>query len=119
MDFDHLAEQQSDRLFKVWLQNLIRNSPEELAGKLAAKHRQGTPVSASQPFNGAFNVCYRVTYEDGYRVIVRFSALGRITFRNEKVEDEVSIMDYLAQQTTIPIPRVLGPENVQSAPISS
>ncbi|KAJ9397541.1 hypothetical protein DTO282F9_5546 [Paecilomyces variotii] len=108
MDVDTLAEQQSDRFFRIWLQNLIGNSPEQLAGKLAAKHRQGTPVSASQPFNGAFNVCYRVTYEDGYRVIVRFAALGRVTFRNEKVEDEVSIMNYLAQHTTIPIPRVLG-----------
>ncbi|KAJ9271236.1 hypothetical protein DTO212C5_2586 [Paecilomyces variotii] len=108
MDVDPLAEQQSDRFFRIWLQNLIGNSPEQLAGKLAAKHRQGTPVSASQPFNGAFNVCYRVTYEDGYRVIVRFAALGRVTFRNEKVEDEVSIMDYLAQHTTIPVPRVLG-----------
>ncbi|KAL1850623.1 hypothetical protein Plec18170_006908 [Paecilomyces lecythidis] len=108
MDFDHLSEQQSDRIFQVWLQNLIRNSPEELAGKLAAKHRQGTPVSASRPFNGAFNVCYRVTYEDGYRVIVRFAALGRTTFRKEKVENEVSTMNYLAQHSTIPIPRVLG-----------
>ncbi|KAJ9197460.1 hypothetical protein DTO021D3_7943 [Paecilomyces variotii] len=108
MDVDPLAEQQSDRFFRIWLQNLIGNSPTQLVGKLAAKHRQGTPVSASQPFNGAFNVCYRVTYEDGYRVIVRFAALGRVTFRNEKVEDEVSIMNYLAQHTTIPVPRVLG-----------
>ncbi|GAD97289.1 hypothetical protein PVAR5_5963 [Paecilomyces variotii No. 5] len=108
MDVDHLAEERSDRIFQVWLQNLIRNSPRELAGKLAAKHRQETPVSASRPFNGAFNICYRVTYKDGYRVIVRFTALGRVTFRNEKVENEVLTMDYLAQHTTLLVPKVLG-----------
>lgn len=51
---------------------------------------------------------YRVTYNDSYRVLVRFTALGRIVARNEKVEDEVAIMQYVAQHTTIPVPKVLG-----------
>lgn len=34
MDFDSLAKEQSDRVFQVWIQNLLRNSPEALAGKL-------------------------------------------------------------------------------------
>lgn len=46
MDFDHLAEERAERVFQVWIQNLVRNSPEELAGKLAAKHRPGTPTAA-------------------------------------------------------------------------
>lgn len=108
MDFDHLAKQQSDRAFQVWIQNLVRHSPEELAGKLACKHCPGTPVTASRFSNGAFNVCYRVTFEDGYRVLVRFTALGRVVARREKVEDEVAVMEYVAQHTMIPVPKVLG-----------
>ncbi|KAJ5960144.1 uncharacterized protein N7479_007294 [Penicillium vulpinum] len=82
MDFDNIAVQQSHRLFQVWLQNLLRNSPEELA--------------ASRLTNGAFNICYRVTFVNGYRV-VRFVAPGRVLARKEKVEDEVAVMQYISQ----------------------
>ncbi|PLN75277.1 kinase-like domain-containing protein [Aspergillus taichungensis] len=108
MDFDSLAKQQSDRIFQVWVQNLLGNSPEELAGKLAARHCPGTPATASLLSNGAFNICYRVTYENGLRVVVRFAALGRAVARKEKVNNEVAIMQYLTQHTTIPVPKVLG-----------
>lgn len=108
MDFDNLVKAQSDRIFQVWIQNLLRNSPEDLAGKLASRHCPGTPVTASRLSNGAFNVCYRVTYENGHRVLVRFTALGRVIARNEKVQDEVAIMSYVAEHTTIPVPKVLG-----------
>ncbi|KAH8706068.1 kinase-like domain-containing protein [Talaromyces proteolyticus] len=108
MDFDHLAEEQSERLFQVWIRNLISNAPEELAAKLAAKHWPGTPTTASRFSNGAFNLCYRVTYQDGSRILVRFTALGRVLLRNEKVEDEVAVMNYLAQNTPIPVPKVIG-----------
>ena len=40
--------------------------------------------------------------------MVRFVGLGRVVARNEKVEDEVAIMQYVAQHTTIPVPKVLG-----------
>lgn len=108
MDFDNLAEARSDLIFQVWVQNLLKHSPEELAGRLALRHCPGTPTRAKRLPNGAFNVCYRVTYESGQRVVVRFTALGRVTARNEKVEDEVSIMNYIAQHTAIPVPKVFG-----------
>lgn len=108
MDFDHLAEQRSDKVFQVWLQNLIRNSPEELAGQLAAKHQPRTLTTASLFSNSTFNVCYWVTFQDGFHILVQFTALSQVAFRNEKVEDEVAIMNYLAQNTAIPVLKVLG-----------
>lgn len=94
MDFDNLAKEQSDRMFQVWIQNLLRNSPEELAGKIASRHCPSTPITASRLLSGAFNICYRVTYQNGHRVLVRFTALGRVIARNKKVEDEVAIISY-------------------------
>lgn len=108
MDFDHLAEAQAEQFFRLWIRNLLANAPEELAGKLAVKHYPGTPTTASRFSNGAFNVCYRVTYQDGSRFLVRFTALGRVLFRTEKVEDEVAVMNYLTQNTSIPVPTVIG-----------
>ncbi|KAJ6191671.1 phosphotransferase enzyme family protein [Penicillium mononematosum] len=68
----------------------------------------GTPVTASRLPNGAFNICYRVTFENGDRVVVRFAALGRVIARNEKIEDEVALIHFVAQHTTIPVPKILG-----------
>lgn len=80
----------------MWIQNLLRNGPEELASKLASQHWPGTPAT-SRFSSGAFNVCYRVTFQDGSRVLVRFTALGRVVARNEKVENVVAIMQYLTR----------------------
>lgn len=97
MEFDDLAKQQSDRIFQMWIQNLLGNSPEGLVRKLASRHYPGsTPETASRLSNGAFNVCYRVTFENGRRVVVRFDDLGRVVTCNEKVEDEVTIIQYVA-----------------------
>ncbi|KAG8411229.1 hypothetical protein J3459_016516 [Metarhizium acridum] len=90
MDVDSRAEQQSDVFFQVWLRNLLENSPEQLAAKLACMHYPGTPTT------------------DESRIVVRFTAIGRVTARAEKVEDEVAVMGYLAQHTAIPMPKVLG-----------
>ena len=76
--------------------------------QLAAKHRTGNPTAARQWLNGAFNICYRVKYEDGSEAIVRFASLGRTIFRTEDVHNEIVVMEYLAQQTSIPVPQVLG-----------
>ncbi|KAF7177982.1 hypothetical protein CNMCM7691_006622 [Aspergillus felis] len=108
MDFDPLAQQQSDRIFQVWIQNWVKHSPEELAGKLASRHCPGTPATASRFSNGAFNICYRVSFKEGLRLLVRFTALGRVIARHEKVKDEVAVMEYVVKHTEIPVPNVLG-----------
>lgn len=108
MDLDNFAEKQADRVFQVWVRNLLGNSPEEPAGKIASQHVPGTPVTAKLPSNGAFNVCYRVTFENKDRVVVRFTALGRVIACNEKVLDETALMEYVAQHTAIPIPKIFG-----------
>ncbi|KAJ5087228.1 phosphotransferase enzyme family protein [Penicillium angulare] len=108
MDSDDLAYQRSNVNFAVWLQRLLRNSPEALAVQLAARHCPGRPVTASRLANGAFNVCFRVNFENGDQAIVRFTAFGRIIARNEKTEDEVATMEFVGQHTTIPVPKVFG-----------
>lgn len=108
MQFDSLAEKQQDGYFAIWVQTLLRKQPEYLAMKLAETHYPRKSSAACRWKNGAFNVCFRVKYEDGFEAIVRFAALGRVVFRMEKVENEVAVMNYLRQNTSIPVPRVLG-----------
>lgn len=75
---------------------------------LARKHRPGKTQAACRWKNGAFNICYRVKYDDGVNIIVRFAALGRAVFRREKVENEVVVLNYLRQHTKVPVPEVYG-----------
>ncbi|KAJ5661878.1 Aminoglycoside phosphotransferase [Penicillium maclennaniae] len=104
MDSDDLAKQQSDRIFQVRIQNMLGNSSENLVGKLASRHCPGSiPITASRLPNGAFNICYRVTFENGYRVMVRFVGLGRVIALNEKVKDELIVT--LSLGISIPILR--------------
>lgn len=76
--------------------------------QLAAEHRPGKPVAACRWKNGAFNICYRVRYEYGVHVVVRFAALGKAILRREKVRQEVTVMQYLRHNTSIPVPEVIG-----------
>lgn len=116
MDWDHLAEEKSQRLFAAWLTVLPRESPA-LPLSLAAKHRPGfTPVEASDFTTGAYNMCSIVTFEDGFRVVVRFPILGRSRFRTEKSNDEIPTMQFLMQQTRLPVPAVLGAGQCKCGP---
>lgn len=97
MEFDHLAERKQEQKATAWLKLWSSRSPEILSMQLAKKHRPGEIVSACLWKSGAFNICYRVRYNDGPDVIVRFAALGRAILRREKVEIEVATMKYLTQ----------------------
>ncbi|EXJ86738.1 hypothetical protein A1O3_03692 [Capronia epimyces CBS 606.96] len=108
MLFDHVAEEKQEKNFTIWVQALLRKSPEHLVMHLAATHRAGRPIAACHWKNGSFNICYRVKYDDGFHAIVRFAALGRTIYRKEKVDNEVAVMKYLRQYTSIPVPEVLG-----------
>ncbi|KAH7309032.1 phosphotransferase enzyme family protein [Stachybotrys elegans] len=108
MDWDELAEEQSQRYFAAWLRGLMRETPG-LFLSLAGKHRpESKPVEASDPMTGAFNICSVVTFEDGFKAIVRLPILGRSRFRVEKTNDELLIMAFLTPRTAIPLPTILG-----------
>jgi len=56
MDFHDLAKQQSDRIFQVWIQNLLGSSPETLAGKLASRHCLGSTPATAENVKGPGNM---------------------------------------------------------------
>lgn len=108
MDWDHLAEDNSQRLFAGWLNILLRESPA-LPLKLAQQYRPGIPaVRASDFTTGSYNMCCTVIFEDASKVLVRFPILGRSRFRSEKTNDELLTMGYLARFTRVPVPAVLA-----------
>jgi hypothetical protein len=108
MDWDQLAEEKSQKLFAGWLKLLLRESPA-LPLRLAAQHRPVFQATRASDFTtGSFNMCCTVAFGDGFHALVRFPILGRSRFRCEKTGDELLVMAFLARQTSIPVPTVLG-----------
>lgn len=111
MDWDELAEAQSQHLLASWLRILMRQLPD-LPLKLAAKHRPGKKaIESSSPTTGSYNLCIFVTLDDGSKVVVRFPIMGRSRFRVEKTNDELCVMAYLTTRIKTPIPEVFGTGN--------
>ncbi|GKZ19973.1 hypothetical protein AbraIFM66951_011384 [Aspergillus brasiliensis] len=116
MVFDHVAEQKQEQKAAAWLNLWLSRSPEIVSIQLAKKHRPGKAISACLWKAGAFNICYRVRYDDGPDVIVRFAALGRTILRREEVQIEVATMNYIHKATSIPLPEVFGSGFCWAAP---
>ncbi|BCR97085.1 aminoglycoside phosphotransferase family protein [Aspergillus luchuensis] len=112
MDFDPIAERKQEQKATAWLRLWTSRQPELLSMQLAHKHRpaSGKPVSACLWKSGAFNICYRVRYNNNNNeepdIIIRFATLGRAILRREKVQNEVATMNYIRKTTSIPIPEV-------------
>ncbi|KAM5435813.1 hypothetical protein MferCBS31731_006070 [Microsporum ferrugineum] len=116
MEFDRIVSQKQEQKFAAWLKLFLSKTPEILSMQIAYQHRPGNPRSACRWKSGAFNICYRVRYEDGFHLVVRFSALGKAILRQEKARQEVAVMNYLRQNTSIPVPEVLGSGTCWSGP---
>lgn len=108
MEFDHYVGKEQEQKATVWLKFFRSKSPEIPSMRFATKHRPSKTLAACPWKSGAFNICYRVKYEDGLHDIVRFAALGRAILRIEKVQNEVATMKYIRQNTSISVPEVLG-----------
>ncbi|KAM0303906.1 hypothetical protein ACHAPM_003479 [Fusarium culmorum] len=62
------------------------------------KHRPGKAVELHKPIRGGYNVCYRLDYEDGSSVVLRIPI--------DRLMAEVATMRLVAEQTTIPVPKI-------------
>ncbi|RFU25365.1 hypothetical protein B7463_g10973, partial [Scytalidium lignicola] len=79
---------------------------------LASQHHPSLHATKASDFTtSSYNMCYTVAFEDGYHVLVQFPIMGRSRFRSEKTRDELLVMAFLARNTRLPVPIVLGTGN--------
>jgi len=105
--FDRLAERLADDQADEW-QAKVLSSQGEFAAFVATHHPgQGAEVIDWQW--GSFNFCLRVMYDDGTSdVMIRFPKSGTTTFRDEKIRNEVAVIQFLSECTTIRVPRLFS-----------
>ncbi|KAF2276615.1 phosphotransferase family protein [Westerdykella ornata] len=116
MKFDDAAWERSDEIFDAWKKKLYHEPTQRAIADLIKKHRGGVPKELFAPQRGAFNVTYRLQFADGGSAIIRFPCPGIHMFPEEKVRNEVAIMRYISDHTTIPVPFVLHHGTAEECP---
>ncbi|KAH7346982.1 hypothetical protein BKA66DRAFT_576547 [Pyrenochaeta sp. MPI-SDFR-AT-0127] len=106
--FDEIAEADGDNECKDWLSRLFDNKAEvtDCVAILLEWRGPGTYVGFVK---GSFNFGFRVRFAKGFPdALVRFPKPGHTatTLRDEKVENEAQAIEYLRQNTTIPLPTI-------------
>ncbi|RSM04105.1 hypothetical protein CEP52_007077 [Fusarium oligoseptatum] len=90
---------------------------------LASSYRDGTPCTVVAISHGSFNICVSVQFDtaptsnSAVRWVVRIPFPGRVPWVDEKIDSEVATMIYVADKTTIPIPKIHAWSYTTSSPI--
>lgn len=105
--FDEIAERRGDDECRAWLNQLFE-AKGELATFIASRRPGGGTGTYEGFLKGSFNFSFRYSFEEGPDAIIRFPKPGHTakTLRDEKVANEVKVIEYLRENTTIPLPRV-------------
>jgi hypothetical protein len=106
--FDEIEETNGDDECRAWLDRVF-DSKAELATFVASRREGGATGKYIGFLKGSFNFSFRFSFSDGEPdAIIRFPKPGHTAtaYRDEKVANEVQIMEYLRKNTDIPLPRV-------------
>jgi hypothetical protein len=105
--FDELAEKLGDDQWNEWKAKVL-DAKEEIAAFVASR-RPGRGAEVLDWFQGSFNFCLQVTYNDGTPdVMVRFPSPGHTTSQDEKIRNEVQVIQFLHESTSIPVPHLFS-----------
>lgn len=108
--FDAIAVANNDEERGQFIRKLI-NQRDEIVAFVDRRLDWGGAGEYRRFLKGSFNISFVVEHGGkGYKVLIRFPLPGRTyeQWREEKVRNEVMVIDYLRKSTTIPLPQVLS-----------
>lgn len=106
--YDEIAEKMGDDEWGKWKSQVL-NAKDEIAHFVARYRPRNQTPEVIDWMEGSFNLCLRVMFNDGGPdAMIRFPGLGHSAFRDEKTLNEVEIINFIHENTTIPVPRLLG-----------
>jgi hypothetical protein len=108
--FDELAETDGDEEFKAWVSD-VYDAKQKIIDFVSSR-REGQPVGDFDGYlKGSFNLSLVIKFDDGGpKAVIRFPKPGitATNLRDEKVRNEVQVLEFLREKTTIPVPRVVN-----------
>ena len=103
---DAAALRKSEETAQSWLDSLHDRDRYITIRDFILRYREGEAMELKHMI-GSGNINYRSIYEDGSSVVLRLPIPGFTQFPDEKVQAEVAVMQWLKENTSIPIPQVL------------
>ncbi|GKZ24438.1 hypothetical protein AbraIFM66951_010470 [Aspergillus brasiliensis] len=107
LHYDDIAWETSEAIADKWTRQFL--DPEILrpVGRfLIRHHRPGDALEFSFLEKGSYNITFQMKYENATAAVIRLTQPGVSMFPEEKVRNEVAIMRYIYDETTIPVPFV-------------
>lgn len=116
MCYDDVAWEQSDDVSDNWLLQFLHIEVKKTIAKFILEHDSGDDPEFTILRKGSFNITLRMKYTYS-ATNIRFSQPGAILFPEEKVRNEVAVMRFISDQTSIPLPFILHSGTREDSPL--
>lgn len=102
---DDAAWEQAEDISDNWLVQFLELDILRPIADFMLKHNRGNATEFAILKKGSYNISLRLKYQNEATVI-RFSQPGAVFFPEEKVVNEVAVMRFIIDQTSVPVPFV-------------
>ena len=116
MQPDDVAWEQAEETSDNWLLQFLEVDILRPIADFILTHKRGIATEFSILRKGSYNISLRLKYRNDATVI-RLSQPGAVLFPEEKVVNEVSVMRFLLDQTSIPIPFIIHSGAKKESPL--
>ncbi|KAL1884813.1 hypothetical protein Plec18167_002405 [Paecilomyces lecythidis] len=113
---DDVAWEQAEETSDKWLLQFLKRDVKAPIADFVLKHKRGNATEFSILKKGSYNICLRMKYQS-FSAVIRFSQPGAVFFPEEKVANEVAVMRFLADQTSMPVPFILHSGTKKESPL--
>lgn len=113
---DDMAWERAEETSDKWLVQFLELDILRPIADFILNHNRGIAIEFAILRKGSYNISLRLKYRNGATVI-RLSQPGAVLFPEEKVVNEVAVMRFLADQTSIPIPFILHSGTKKESPL--
>jgi hypothetical protein len=116
MCYDDVAWEQSEYVSDNWLLQFLDIDVRRPIAIFVLKHDSGRDPEFTIHKKGSYNIVLRMKYTYG-ATNIRFPQPGASVFPEEKVENEVAVMRFISDQTSIPVPFILHLGTREESPL--
>ncbi|KAJ5715788.1 uncharacterized protein N7483_012969 [Penicillium malachiteum] len=113
---DDLCWEQAEETSEKWLIQLLEPEFLRPIADFMITHNRGIATEFVILRKGSHNISLRLKYRNG-STVVRLSQPGTVFFPEEKVVNEVAVMRFIRDQTSVPVPFVLHSDTKEESPL--
>ena len=116
MCYDDVAWEQAEDVSDNWLLQFLDINVKKPIASFILKYDEGDDPEFTILEKGSFNITLRMKYTYS-ATNIRFPQPGAVLFPEEKVKNEVAVMRYILDQTSIPVPFIVYSGTKEESPV--